>query len=191
MVVPLHQRLTYRDLLRMPDDGHRYELIDGEAYVIPSPDAKHQTLLLDLGVAFKLALDSSPPGTRVFIAPLDVVLADDTVLQPDLLVIAPGGKATIVRVVEGPPALAVEILSPTSSRRDRGIKRATYARFGVGEYWLVDLVGRTIEVYRLEAGPQPGYRLERIHGPGDVLTTPLLPALALDLAKLFSAPATA
>ena len=188
MAAPLDQRLTYRDLLRMPDDGPRYELIDGEAYVIPGPDAEHQRRLLELAIQVRQAiLDRS----EVFIAPLDVVLADDTVLQPDLLLLTPRGKARIVRGIEGPPDLAVEILSPTSIRRDRGIKRATYARFGVGEYWLVDLVGRMIEVYRLEAGPQPGYRLERIYGPGDVLTTPLLPALALDLAKLFSAPATA
>jgi Uma2 family endonuclease len=188
MAAPLEKRLTYRDLLRMPDDGPRYELIDGEAYIIPGPDAEHQELLGDLFVSFKQAAALGPAGTRVFIAPLDVVLADDTVLQPDLLVVAPAGSARIVRVVEGPPALAIEILSPSSVRRDRGIKRATYARFGVGEHWLVDRVARTIEVYRLEAGPQPAYRLERIYGLGDVLTTPLLPELALDLAKLFATP---
>jgi Uma2 family endonuclease len=189
MAVPLHQRLTYGGLLRMPDDGLRYELIDGEAYIIPSPDAEHQELLGDLFVFLKQAAALGPAGTRVFIAPLDVVLADDTVLQPDLLVVAPCGRARVVRGVEGPPALAVEVLSPTSIRRDRGIKRATYARFGVDEYWLVDLVARTIEVHRLEAGPSPAYRFERIYRQGDVLTTPLLPALALDLAKLFSASA--
>jgi Uma2 family endonuclease len=189
MAVPLDQRLTYRDLLRMPDDGPRYELIDGEAYIIPGPDAEHQTLLLDLAIALKQAAAFGPAGTRVFVAPLDVVLADDTVLQPDLLLLTPRGRAKIVRGVEGPPDLAVEILSPTSIRRDRGIKRATYTRFGVGEYWLVDLVARTIEVYRLEPGSPPAYRLERIYGPGDVLTTPLLPALALDLARLFAASA--
>jgi Uma2 family endonuclease len=107
------------------------------------------------------------------------------VLQPDLLLVTPAGQARIERGVEGPPALAVELLSPTSVRRDRGIKRATYARFGVGEYWLVDLSQQAIEVYHLDPGPSPAYRLERIYGLGDVLTTPLLPALALDLTDLF------
>lgn len=184
------QRLTYADLLAMPDDGTRYELIDGEAHVIPSPNARHQTALLDLAIQLREAIRD---GSRLFIAPLDVVLAADTVLQPDLLLVAPGGRARIGRGVEGPPALAVEILSPTSAGRDRGVKRSTYARFGVGEYWLVDLDRRSIEVYRLlpgstlasELGPWPGYWLDRIYGPGDVLGTPLLPALALDPARLF------
>jgi Uma2 family endonuclease len=189
MAVPPAKRLTYRDLLRMPDDGVRHELIDGEAYVIPGPDAEHQDVLLDLGIAFKQAAASGPVGTRVFISPLDVVLAEDTVLQPDLLVLAPGGKATIVRGIEGPPDLVVEVLSPTSVRRDRGIKLATYARFGVGEYWLVDLVRHAIEVYHLAAGAPRAYRLVRIYRPGEILATPLLPALALDLAKLFAASA--
>jgi Uma2 family endonuclease len=186
MAVPPAKRLTYQDLLRMPDDGVRFELIDGEAYIIPGPDAEHQDVLADLLIAFKQAAALGPAGTRVFIAPLDVVLADDTVLQPDLLVVAPGGKGKIVRGIEGPPDLTIEVLSPTSVRRDRGIKLATYARFGVGEYWLVDLVRRAIEVYRLAGGSPAAYRLVRIYRSGETITTPLLPALDLDVAKLFS-----
>ena len=176
------QRLTYADLLKMPDDGTRYELIDGEAYVIPSPNAKHQTVLLQLAIRLNEAIRD---GSTLFIASLDVVLAEDTVLQPDLLLVTPGGRARIKRGVEGPPDLAIEILSPTSGKRDRGVKRATYARFGVGEYWLVDMDHPAIEVYRLDPGPHPAYCLERIYRPGDVLTTPLLPALALDPGKVF------
>lgn len=178
---PPAQRLTYADLLEMPDDGTRYELIDGEAYIIPGPNAEHQTVLLELAIRLREAIRDR---STLFIAPLDVVLADDTVLQPDLLLVTPGGRAQIKRGVEGPPDLAVEILSPTSVRRDRGVKRAAYARFGVGEYWLVDLNQQAVEVYRLDPGPSPAYRLERIYRPGDVLTTPLLPALALDPAQV-------
>jgi len=182
MASPPAQRLTYADLLEMPEDGPRYELIDGEAYIIPSPNAKHQTALLELAIRLRAAIRDR---SKLFVAPLDVVLAEDTVLQPDLLLVTPAGQARIERGVEGPPDLAVELLSPTSVRRDRGIKRATYARFGVGEYWLVDLSQQAIEVYHLDPGPSPAYRLERIYGLGDVLTTPLLPALALDLTDLF------
>jgi Uma2 family endonuclease len=178
----LDQRLTYTDLLEMPDDGTRYELIDGEAYVIPSPDAEHQTVLLQLATRLHEAVRD---GSTVFVAPLDVVLADDTVLQPDVLLVTPGGRARIKRGVEGPPDLAIEILSPTSVRRDRGTKRATYARFGVGEYWLVDLNHLAVEVYHLDSSTRPAYHLERIYRPGDVLTTPLLPALALDPGQIF------
>ena len=149
----LDQRLTYADLMEMPDDGTRYELIDGEAYVIPSPNAKHQTVLLELAIRLREAIRDR---STLFIAPLDVVLADDTVLQPDLLLVTPGGRAQIKRGVEGPPDLAVEILSRTSVRRDRGVKRAAYARFGVGEYWLVDLNQQAIEVYLLDPGTKPG-----------------------------------
>ncbi len=182
-------RLTYRDLLQMPEDGPRYELIDGEAAIIPSPGADHQEILLELAVALRHAARSGASGCKVLIAPLDVVLAEDTVLQPDLLVIGPGSRARVERVVKGPPDLVVELLSPTSERRDRGVKRATYARFGVGEYWLVDPERRTIEVYRLQDGPHSSYLVVRIYRPGELVTTPLLPALALDPATLFAAPA--
>jgi Uma2 family endonuclease len=186
MAPPVATHLTYRDLLRMPEDGPRYELIDGEAYIIPGPDADHQRAILKLAILVGQAIQDR---SEVFIAPLDVVLSDDTVLQPDVLLIRPEGRARIKRSVEGPPDLVVEVLSPTSRWRDRGIKRATYARFGVSEYWLVDPTRRSIEVYRLVAGDPPAFRLERRHLEGDILTTPLLPALALDPAQLFPSPA--
>ena len=186
MAPPVATRLTYRDLLRMPEDGPRYELIDGEAYIIPAPDTDHQRAVLNLAIFLRQAIRDL---SEVFIAPLDVILADDTSLQPDVLLVRPDGRARLKRSVEGPPDLVVEILSPTSRRRDRGIKQITYARFGVGEYWLVDLVSRSIEVYRLAAGKPPAFRLERRYLEGEILTTPLLPALALDPTQLFPTPA--
>jgi Uma2 family endonuclease len=188
MAEPVSPRLTYHDLLQMPDDGPRYELIDGEAYIIPGPpgpDARHQTALLQLAIQLQNAIRDQ---SRVYIAPFDVIFAEDTVLQPDVLLLSPAGLSKIKRSLEGPPDLAVELLSPTSIRRDRGIKLATYARFGVGEYWLVDLENPAIEVYRLQQGAPPSYRLEGIYRPGDRVTTPLLPALALDPATLFPYP---
>jgi len=182
IMASLDQRLTYADLLEMPDDGTRYELIDGEAYIIPSPNAKHQTALLQLAIGLQEAIRDR---STLFIAPLDVVLADDTVLQPDLLLVTPSGRAQIKLGVEGPPDLAVEILSRTSVRRDRGVKRAAYARFGVGEYWLVDLNQQAIEVFHLDPGTKPDYHVVRIYRPGEILTTPLLPALALDPGQIF------
>src|SRR5258708_9956429 len=185
MAPPLATRLTYRDLLRMPEDGSRYELIDGEAYIIPGPDADHQRAILKLALLIGQAIRDR---SEVFIAPLDVILADDTALQPDVLLVRPDGLARVKRSVEGPPDLVVEVLSPTSRRRDRGIKRTTYARFVLAEYWLGDLVSRSIQVYPLGAGDLPRFPLEPRYLVGATLTTPPPPAPALTPPQPFPQP---
>jgi Uma2 family endonuclease len=124
--------LTVDDLELMPDDGHRYELVDGTLIVSPSPSLRHQRVHARL---MKLLLLSCTPELEVLSAPLDVVLADDTSVQPDLLVVRsdlPGPKVT------EPPALAVEILSPSSRLLDLNLKKARYERAGVPSYWVVD-----------------------------------------------------
>lgn len=124
--------LTVDDLELMPDDGHRYELIDGTLIVSPSPALRHQVVHSQL---MKLLLLACPLELRVLSAPMDVVLADDTSVQPDLLVVRhdlPGPK------VDEPPVLAVEILSPSSRLIDLNLKRARYERAGVPSYWVVD-----------------------------------------------------
>lgn len=138
--------LTVDDLASMPDDGHRYELIDGTLIVSPSPSLRHQRVHSRL---MKLLLVACPPGLDVLSAPLDVVLADDTSVQPDLLVVAddlPGPK-----VVE-PPILAVEILSPSSRLVDLNLKRARYERAGVPSYWVVDPDELTLVAWELREG---------------------------------------
>ena len=133
LVTTLPRRpLTVDDLELMPDDGHRYELIDGTLIVSPSPSLRHQIVHANL---MELLLRACPENLRVLSAPLDVVLADDTSVQPDLLVVPrdlPGPK------VRQAPVLAVEVVSPSSRLIDLNLKRARYERAGVPSYWVVD-----------------------------------------------------
>lgn len=131
--LPRGRGFTRHDLEGMPDDGNRYELIDGALVVTPSPSRRHQ------GVSSRLhrALDAAcPDDLRVLSAPLDFVIADDTTLQPDLVVV----DATVVRDEQAPlrPHLVVEILSPTTRLLDLHVKRERYASAGVPSYWIVD-----------------------------------------------------
>lgn len=174
--------LTYEDLSRLPDDGHRYELFDGEAYMCASPSFWHQKLLLRLGNLFSAAASGR---AEVFVAPMDVVLSPATALQPDLGVILLEHADIIGEVVRGVPDLVLEVLSRSTAELDRGLKKQTYARHGVPEYWIVDPERETIEIHRLDP-PAGAYRLAETCRPGGRATTPLLPALAVDAAQLFT-----
>jgi Uma2 family endonuclease len=181
-------KLTYADFLQFPDDGRRHELIDGEHYVTPSPVIPHQRLVLRLAVTLSACLEASGLG-EVFVAPLDVVLSDHDVVEPDLLVVLYGqGEILTHQHVRGAPALVVEVLSPGTRRRDEGIKRLLYDRSGVREYWLVNPAGRSVTVYRRGTA----FELVQVEAlttdRGGVLTTALLPGLAIDLTCLFAAP---
>ena len=145
-------RYTYEDYCQLPDD-RRYELIDGEFYeMAPSPSSIHQRTLLKLARLMADFVESRLLGV-VYIAPLDVILSENDTMQPDILFVSAGREGIITqRACEGPPDLVVEVLSPSTSRRDLGIKRRRYARFGVREYWLVDPVARSIEVLVLRDG---------------------------------------
>jgi len=179
--VVIGTKLTHADLLALPEDNLRREIIDGEMFVTPSPIANHQTILLNLAMGFRDYLKRRPIG-KVFVAPLDVIFSDYDVLQPDLLFVL-NERAEIVKDwIRGAPDLAVEILSPTTEGRDRGIKLKAYARFGVKEYWVVGPVARTVEVHRLT--PE-GYELAKTFALDDTLTSSLLPGFNLDVASIF------
>jgi Uma2 family endonuclease len=175
--------LTYEDYARLPDDGKRYELHDGVLSVTPAPGWTHQRVLFRLAVALNAHVRTSRLG-EVVIAPLDVILSDFSVVQPDILFI---GQDRAVgasrRGFEGAPTLAVEVISPSSPRIDRQTKRALYARHGVPYYWIVDPEARTIEVCRLTT---EGYaEAERFQG--DALDDiPPFPGLRLDPAAIWA-----
>jgi Uma2 family endonuclease len=175
--------LTYEELSRLPADGHRYELFDGEAYMCPSPTSRHQKVLGRLYVVLESSVSE---GVEVFIAPLDVVLSPSTALQPDLLVVLPKNAGIVGDVIRGVPDLVVEVLSPSTAALDRGLKMETYARHGVPEYWIADAEKEELEVYRLDR-KAVAYRLVGICRPGDRVTTPLLPGLEVDVAWIFGA----
>lgn len=131
-------KFTYEDFLNFPDDGKRHEIIDGEHYVTPSPNTKHQTVCTALTALLWTYLKQHPVGA-VFVAPLDVVLSDVDIVEPDLLYISRDRADVLTRQnVRGAPDLVVEILSPSTRKTDETTKRKRYERFGVGEYWVVD-----------------------------------------------------
>ena len=181
---PTPAKLTYEDFLRFPDDGLRHELIDGEHYVTPSPATVHQRLVSRLHGAFFVYFQAHSVG-EVFTAPFDVVLSTHDVVEPDLLVIL-ADQAEIVNDanVRGAPAIVIEIASPSTRRRDEGIKKNLYDRAGVREYWMVDPVSRTIAVRAQPEGRSEAIAA-RLLAADDVLTTPLLPGFALPLSELF------
>jgi Uma2 family endonuclease len=179
-------RLTYDDFAQFPDDGRRHELIDGEHYVTPSPNLKHQTVLGNLHLVIGNWLVEHPVG-RVFFAPFDVVFTRFDVVEPDLLYMSNTRAAEVLTAanVQGAPELVVEIGSPGTRRRDETIKRRLYERAGVSEYWTVDPELDLVRVYRRTDGAfaRP---IEVSAEAGDMLTTPLLPGLDLPLVNIFS-----
>jgi len=177
-------KLTYEDYLHLPEDGKRHELIEGDHYVTPSPTPRHQLVLARLGGILYAYLREHPLG-NIYPAPLDVVLSDTDVVQPDLLFLA-GGRQDLVTEsnLRGAPDLVVEVLSESTRRTDEITKRHLYERHGVGEYWVIDPVLETVKVYRLA---EEGFRREAELSTeaGDRLTTPLLPGLSVSLDEIF------
>ena len=173
---------TYDDLAAMPDDGKRYELIEGVLVELTSPLRVHALLARWL---FRLLdREASTKGLgEVYFAPVDVVLSPTNVLQPDLLFIAKDRLHIFNRAyVEEPPDLVVEILSPSTGARDRTIKAELYARFGVREYWMVDPETRGLTILVLGAA---GYAPSPM--AGDVVRSTVLPGLAVNVRDLFAA----
>jgi Uma2 family endonuclease len=177
-------KLTYDDFVLFPDDGKRHELIDGEHYVTPSPNLRHQTISRRLLVEIAKHLEIHPVG-RVWTAPLDVVLSKHDVVEPDLIYVSHARGAILTKQnIQGAPDLAVEILSPGTRKTDEVTKRRAYERWGIGEYWVVDPELDSVKVYRSCGG-----KFMKIAEPSaeadDVLTTPLLPDLEIQLQALF------
>ncbi|MCM3879107.1 MAG: Uma2 family endonuclease [Vicinamibacterales bacterium] len=176
-------RTSYADLERMPDDGRRYELYDGEIVVVPTPLPRHQDVVFRIAKALDAYAERC--GGRMFIAPLDIVLSDYNVLQPDVLFFRASRVHLIDldRVTRHAPDIAVEVLSPSTRKRDHGRKMEIYEQYGVREYWLVNPIDRSVERYELVRDHYEGRRDVR---RGDTLTSPLLPELEIPLASLFA-----
>jgi len=179
-------RLTLDDFVLFPDDGLRHELIDGEHYVTPSPNTRHQRLVQRLHLALANHLLSKPLQGEVFIAPFDVVLSFHDVVEPDLLLVA-GDQEHILtsQNVKGSPALVVEVLSPGTKGRDEGIKRQLFERVGVREYWIVDPDRNRIRVFRRAPGGSFPLVGDLAAEPAHRLRTPLLPGFSLRLDRFF------
>ena len=176
-------RYTYGDLASFPDDGNRYELIDGELFVTPAPGTRHQAVVQALAVL--LGTYVAAHGGRVYPAPVDVRFDDDTVLEPDLVVVTAEHVGRVRDAwIEAPPDLVVEVSSPSTASHDLIRKRRIYDRAGVAEYWYVDLDGGQVFVHRLEAA---GYRDPDASGPGEVALSQVLEGLEIPVDTLLAA----
>jgi len=174
-------KFTHADLLAIPDDGKRREIVDGEMIVSPSPKFRHQFVSIRIAAALLRYLAEHPLGL-LLLAPLDVIFGEVDVLEPDLIFVLNEHRSILQDWVRGAPDLVIEILSPTTAANDRGPKLKAYARFGVPEYWIADPDAKTIEVYRLS---RQTYQLAQVFGEYDALTSTLLPGFTLSVADVF------
>jgi len=184
-IVDIPERLevyTYEDYLNLPDDGKRYEIINGELYMSPAPTRPHQKATGNFFGTIWRFLEQNPIG-EVYSAPTDVVFSEIDVLQPDVIFIAREKFDILTREnIQGAPDLVIEVLSPGTEKRDRTLKLKTYSRFGVQEYWMANAEKETVEVWRRK-GEQLVFHA--LLDKTQTLTTPLLPGLEISLEKIF------
>ncbi|MDZ7292559.1 MAG: Uma2 family endonuclease [candidate division KSB1 bacterium] len=175
-------KFTYEDYRQLPDDGKRYEIIDGELYMSTAPTPNHQKSVRNFLFALTLYLKKHPIG-EVIPAPLEVLFSQTNLAQPDIIYIS-NERLNIIKPeqVKGTPDLVIEVLSPATEKRDRTVKLKMYAKFGVQEYWMAKEKTSTLEVLRLQEGELvPVARL----GKSDMLTSPLFPGLEIPLSEIF------
>ena len=144
---------TIAQYRKMPEDGHRYELIEGTLFMTPSPQLPHQKTLGLMHHWLCQQMEHGAAIGEVLIAPFDVYLGNAVVVQPDLLVLAPDRLHLLANDgVHGAPTVVVEVASPGTATYDRHDKLLAYAKAGVPEYWLVDPQGKTLEILTLDNG---------------------------------------
>jgi Uma2 family endonuclease len=173
------RRYTVEDVLAFPDDGNRYELVDGELLVTPAPSLIHQKVVTQLFARLAWYLDKHVGLADVLVAPADITWDREKLVQPDLFVIPASEVSTSWKTVRT-LLLAVEIVSPSSARGDRLVKRRLYQRQRVATYWIVDPDARLVEVWHPDD--------ERPEIVTDVLrwrAAPDADDLAIDLQELF------
>jgi Uma2 family endonuclease len=171
--VPHTRPFTRADLDGAPDDGHRYELIDGALVVTPAPRFRHQKVVSSLHT---LLVAAAPEGTEVLTSPFDVVLAEDTVVQPDLLV---ASRTAFTEIdLPGPPLIAIEVLSPSTRSIDLLLKRERLRLAGCPHYWVLDPDEPALTAWTLdgteyvESAHAAGRTTAYLTDPFDVAVTP-------------------
>jgi Uma2 family endonuclease len=175
--------LTYEDFCALPDDGLRYEVVDGLLFAEPSPRRAHQEAVGNLFAILHAHVRAHDLG-KVYVAPFDVILDPKTTVEPDLVFVVKDRLDIVAeRGVEAAPDLLVEVLSPGTARRDRVRKLNAYARHGVRHYWLVDPEAKTLEAFELVEG---AYRLAAAVGGDDEFRPRVFPGLAISLPILFA-----
>lgn len=175
-------KFTYRDYKSLPEsETKRYELLEGELVMIPSPSERHQSISRNLEFILYQFIRDNNLGT-IYDAPLDVVVGED-IVQPDIIYVS-NERLSIIgeQEIRGSPDLVIEILSPATAERDRTYKRTLYARHGVKEYWIVDPENKSVEVMTLR---KKGFETVQVYKAGELLSSPLLKGLSLNLGEVF------
>ncbi|MBI2945003.1 MAG: Uma2 family endonuclease [Candidatus Wallbacteria bacterium] len=181
MPLPKEERITYAEYCQLPDDGRRYEVIEGELFVTPSPVFRHQRI--SHWITRLVAAWAEDHGLGAFVAaPFDTILAESTIVQPDHVFIRKERLGTVIKKwAHGAPDLVIEILSPATASRDHVTKRQAYAKHRIPEYWLIDPDACTVTVLTLQGEhyDKIGCAVGDVPIPSKVLAG--LPVLACDL----------
>ena len=173
-------KFNYQDYLQLPEDK-RYEIIDGDLFMVPSPNESHQHILTNILYILINYVRRNKLGA-IYCAPFDILFSDEDIVQPDVIFVSNENKKVITKDnIKGSPDLLVEILSPSTSKRDMGIKKKLYARHGVREYWIVDPKRETVDVFRLK-----GREFEsKQYGVQDCLSCSVIKNLTIEAKEIF------
>jgi Uma2 family endonuclease len=176
------EKLTAEDYRAMPEDGRRYQLIEGELHMAPAPNLYHQKVSWNLAEVLSRYLRAHAVG-QAYCAPCDVYLDAHNVVQPDLLFVSNANAGILAEDgIHGAPDLVIEILSPSTALLDTKTKRAIYARSGVKELWVVDPTLRQIHLYDFARNPVKAVRLVE---DDETFASPLFPDLTVSAAEVF------
>jgi Uma2 family endonuclease len=182
LAIDEQEKFTYSDYLLLTDSDKRYEILDGDLLMSPSPTAIHQILLLKMAKLLSTFVEQNKFG-QIFIVPFDVVLSDYEVIQPDIIFVSAENSHIIKPThIQGSPDLLIEILSPSSVQRDRIIKRKIYSRNGVKEYWLINPEQKTIQQFQLQ---KKAFTLIKEFGAKESLSSSFFPELVIQLENIF------
>lgn len=173
-------KYNYQDYLQLPEDK-RYEIIDGDLFMVPSPHESHQRILVALTSVFLNHVKRNNLGS-VYCAPFDVLFSEEDIVQPDIIFVSHENRKIITKDnIKGAPDLIVEVLSPSTSKRDMGIKKKLYARHGVREYLVVDPEHENVELFLLRGKEFEGKR----YGVKDSITSTVIKGLNIKLKEIF------
>ncbi|MDO8141364.1 MAG: Uma2 family endonuclease [Candidatus Brocadiales bacterium] len=173
-------KYNYQDYLQLPEDK-RYEIIDGDLFKVPSPNESHQRIVTNILYILVNYVRRNKMGA-IYCAPFDILFSDEDIVQPDVIFVSNENKKVITKDnIKGSPDLLVEMLSPSTSRRDIGIKKKLYARHGVREYWIVDPERETVDVLRLKGREFESKR----YGIPDCLSSNVIKGLMIEVKEIF------
>lgn len=182
MAIQTERRFTYQDLLDLPADGKRYEILDGALAVNAAPNTAHQRTVRNLAAVLHAHVRAQRLG-EVFVAPYDVLLADTTVVEPDLVFVSSARSEIILPAhIRGLPDLVVEVLSPSTARVDLQVKWQLYARYGIPHYWVFDSLEREAVAYVLKG---PAYQETLVVRGAEPFAAPPFSDLAIPLGEVW------